>query len=164
MTIGLAILATTTFASANTNQKVNKNQQQAAEAQKTNTTQPVAAIRIFDISGKSPKLMEGNQLSRSKARQMCVFVVNVEVKNQNRLVEYFKTPEPMLMQAEGATTQSSQDGKEHFITFNLPKSDIKNYVVSQCWKFNKEHPMGIYQLDVQFNDIVFKGLSFEILK
>lgn len=48
--------------------------------------------------------------------------------------------------------------------FNLPKANIASGAITQCWQFSKNDPVGTYQLELQFNDIVFKGLAFQILK
>lgn len=126
--------------------------------------QPIAGFRLFDLSTKVPQLIEGNQFSRAIPHQLCIFVENVEVKEQNLLAEYFVAPAPMRMQAENAETRTTEDGTGNLIIFKLPKADIAGGTITQCWQFSKNHPVGTYQLELQFNDIVFKGLAFQILK
>lgn len=126
--------------------------------------QPIAGFRLFDLSGKAPQLIEGNKFSRAKPHQLCIFVENVEVKEQNLLAEYFVAPAPIRMQAENAETRTTGDGTGNLIIFNLPKANIASGAITQCWQFSKNDPVGTYQLELQFNDIVFKGLAFQILK
>lgn len=126
--------------------------------------QPFAMIRVFDTSGKEPKLMDGNRLSRHKSRQVCVFVANVPIQEQNLFAEYFQAPKPMKIHFEGANVQAEDNQKNYLISFNMSKEQIVDDIVSQCWTFTKNDPIGTYKLDVQFNDIVFKGLEFKVLK
>lgn len=126
--------------------------------------QPMAVIRVFDTSGKEPRLMDGNRLSRHKSRQMCVFIHNVPLEEQNLFAEYFQAPKPMKLHFEGANVQAEDNQKNFLISFTIPKEAIKDNVVSQCWTFTKKDPIGTYKLDVQFNSIVFKGLEFKVLK
>lgn len=130
----------------------------------TTQNQPVAEIRVFDISGSEPKLMKGNQLSRTKQRQLCITLANLPVQDKNLFAEYFQAPAPMAFSIEGANTQVDSNQHNTLLTMNIEKSDLVNNTLSQCWKFNKQNPIGIYKLDLQFNDLVFKGLEFEILK
>ncbi|MGC7560883.1 hypothetical protein [Pasteurella sp. PK-2025] len=156
MAVSLALISSMTFAKTQT--PVNSEQQQAQQQP------PIAVLRVFDTSNKEPKLIEGNALSRSKKRNLCIFISNVEKKEQNLLAEFFKVPAAMKMHAEGAEIQSSPDNKEHLILFNVPKSALQSDVITQCWQFSKSDPIGTYQLEIQFNETVFKGLSFRILK
>lgn len=138
-----------------------------AEASKEVTTsqnQPFAAIQVFDVSAAKAKLMKGNKLSRSKPRQLCVTLANLTAQDQNLFAEYFQAPAPMSLSVDGANIQAEENNKNFLITFNVPKESLNNNTFVQCWQFNKQNPIGTYTLDLQFNDIVFKGLKFEILK
>ncbi|WP_439241638.1 hypothetical protein [Lonepinella sp. BR2474] len=125
---------------------------------------PTANIFVLDVSGKTPKLLPGNQLSRSKPRHLCVAISNVDIQEQNRFIEYILAPEPMTMISQGSEIKIDEDKKGFLITTSVKKSDVKNNVVSRCWRFDKNDPVGKYKLDAQFNNIVFKNLSFEVLK
>lgn len=138
--------------------------QEQPTAEKTQEQPPIAALRVFDTSGKEPKLIEGNALSRRKPRQLCLFVMNVPVQEKNRLVEYFKAPAPINMSMDGGVVQTTEDKKEHLITIEFTKEQLTSGTIAHCWTFTKTDPIGTYQVEAQFNDIVFKGLSFRILK
>lgn len=152
----LSLISSMTF--ANTQNNAQPEQQQAKQQP------PIAVLRVFDTTNKEPKLLKGNALSRSKKRNLCLFISNVEKLEQNLLAEYFKAPAAMKMNAEGAEIRSIADNKEHLVIFNLPKSALEGDVITQCWQFAKTDPIGTYQLEIQFNETVFKGLSFRILK
>lgn len=152
LVIGLAFLSGLAFAETN------------KEVVNATPEKPFASIQVFDISGSEPKLMEGNKLSRSKPRQLCITLANLPVQEQNLFAEYFQAPAPMSLGLEGASIQVEENKKNFLITSNVPKGAVSNNILLQCWQFNKENPIGTYTLDLQFNDIVFKGLKFEILK
>ncbi|MGQ0286259.1 hypothetical protein ACT2CV_03495 [Pasteurellaceae bacterium 22721_9_1] len=155
MAMGLVFFSAVALANEQKNEIQN-----AIEAKK-----PLAVLQIFDTSGKQRKLLEGNALSRSKMRELCVVVGNVEIKEQNTFHQFFKAPNAMELNIKGqANIQSSEDKKEHLVSFTIPKNAIQNNAVHQCWIFDKKDPIGNYTLEVQFNDTVFKGLSFRVLK
>lgn len=130
----------------------------------TQQSQPIAAIRVIDSSVKPEKLMEGNSLSRTKARKLCTIIENVNAQDNNQFAVYFQAPAPISFAGIQGKIQSEDNQKNHLIIFNVDKKDIKNNQFVQCWTFGKEDPIGEYKLDLQFNDIVFKGLSFNLLK
>lgn len=133
----------------------------------TNTQQaqpPVAAIRVIDSSVKPEKLMEGNSLSRAKARKLCMVIENVNVLDNNQVAIYVQAPAAITFAGIQGKIQSEDNQKNHLIVFNVAKKEIKNNQFAQCWTFGKEDPVGEYKVDLQFNDIVFKGLSFNLLK
>ncbi|WP_439328393.1 hypothetical protein [Lonepinella sp. BR2357] len=130
----------------------------------SSVVKPLVELFVLDVSGKEMKLMKSTQLSRSKPRNLCIAISNVEIYDQNRLVEYFVSPAPMVMTSPGSEIQVDENKKGFLVITPLKKSDIKNNVASKCWKFDEKDPIGKYKLDVQFNNIVFKGLSFEVLK
>ncbi|TYG33628.1 hypothetical protein FW755_00225 [Lonepinella koalarum] len=130
----------------------------------TTTIQPKATIFVLDTSSQPAKVMKGTQFSRSKARNLCVAVSDVPVQDKNQFVEYFVSPAPINIIAKDSDIKVDDDKKGFLAITLINESEIKNNVVTRCWQFEQNDPVGKYKLDVQFNDIVFKGLSFEVLK
>ncbi|WP_386696887.1 hypothetical protein [Lonepinella sp. MS14436] len=136
---------------------------QAANAE-TLVKQPQAALFVLDTSGKQPKLLEGTQLSRSKPRNLCIRIFDVAIQEQNMFAEYFSAPAPMNIVSKGSEIRVDEDKKGFLVVTNMNKADIKDNLITRCWEFTPQDPIGKYNVEVQFNDIVFKGLSFEILR
>lgn len=67
------------------------------------------------------------------------------------------------MVANNAQLTADADGKGYRAVFEIPRSEIKNNTAVQCWEFGKQDPVGEYHIDVQFNNVVFKNLKFEVL-
>lgn len=132
----------------------------------SNTVEPSAQIKIFDVSGKDKKLIEGTQVSRSKPRQVCVSVNNVVPLENNVFAQFIIAPHKFAIHnnEKFVKIETTSDGKEHLIVLNLPKSSVVNGNVLQCLQLEQTDPMGLYKVDVQFNDFVAKGLLFEVLK
>ncbi|WP_386692993.1 MULTISPECIES: hypothetical protein [unclassified Lonepinella] len=130
----------------------------------TTTTQPKATIFVLDTSSHPAKVMKNTQFSRSKARNLCVAVSDVPVQDKNQFAEYFVSPAPINIIAKNSEIKMDDDKKGFLAITLIDRSEIKNNVATRCWQFEQNDPVGKYKLDVQFNDIVFKGLSFEVLK
>lgn len=126
--------------------------------------QPMAVVRVFDTSVKPHKIIEGNQLSRSKPRQLCLFVINATVQDKNLFANYLQAPAPLTLTVNNARVQVDDSKKNYLIAFDMMRKDIKDNVPSQCWVFTPNDPIGTYKVDMQFNDIVFKNLEFKLLK
>lgn len=156
ITLGLTALSMATFANANL---------QPVQVHKT--LKPEISVNVFNVSGQERKLMKGTKLSRSKPRQVCISVNNVEILEQNLFVQFIVAPSEMMIHNKGVKSvkiESTSGGKEHLIILNLPKSDIENGVIAQCLRVDQKDPIGVYKVDVQFNDTIVEGLSFEVLK
>lgn len=132
----------------------------------SNTVKPNAQIKIFDVSGKDNKLIEGTKLSRSKPRQVCIAVNNVEPLESNVFAQFIVAPGKIAIhnKEESVKIETTDGGKEHLIIVNLPKSFVVNGSVLQCLRLEQTDPIGLYKVDVQFNGFVAKGLTFEVLK
>ncbi|MCK3657199.1 hypothetical protein A4G18_00305 [Pasteurellaceae bacterium Pebbles2] len=126
--------------------------------------QPIAAVQVFNTFGKEPKLIKGNKLSRSKQRELCLVINNIQPLEKNRLAVFFKAPQAMEMNSlqPNATLNFSEDKTEILAVFDKPQ--MHNNAVVQCWKFGPKDPVGTYAMEAQFNSTVFKGLQFQILK
>lgn len=144
----------------------NETAQAQQSPSQTNKNTPFAAIHIVDTSGKTPKLLKGNRLSRSKARQACLVLGNVPVKETNLFAEYFQAPAAIDLEipANIAKIESVTEKKNYLISKNVTAAEIQNNQFVFCWTFTKNDPMGEYKLDAQFNDIVFKNLKFTVIK
>ena len=138
----------------------------AVETPADSDNSPIAALRVFDISGTNAKALEGNELSRSKPREVCLLVGNVPVQDSNTLVQYLQAPAKtkIEMPANMAKVEAENNGQNFLISKTITKAEMPNNRAVFCWRFTKEDPLGEYKLDVQFNDIVFKGLKFKVLK
>ena len=145
----------------------------AAETANSETTkpkeqaqQPVAVLRVFDTSGSSPKVLDKNRFSRSKARELCLIVGNVPVQENNLFVHYLQAPAAFKVDvpADIAKVEAEENGKNYLITKNVTKAEMLKGEAAFCWRFGKEDPIGEYKVDAQFNDIVFKNLKFTVLK
>lgn len=155
ITLGLTALSMATFANTN------------SQAIKINSSRPEINLNVFDVSNKEKKLMKGNKLSRSKPRQICISVKNVDILEQNLFVQFIVAPSEMTIHNKGVKSlriESTGGGKEHLVILNLPKIDIEDGIIAQCLRMDKSDPIGVYSVDVQFNDTIVKGLSFEVLK
>ncbi|MDG2916606.1 hypothetical protein P7M46_01065 [Bisgaard Taxon 10/6] len=135
----------------------------SGNTQTSEETRPVAFLQVLDASAAQPKPMEGNRFSRKDKRQLCVVVRNVEIQENNQLIENIKAPAKITMEANNARLIADTDGKGYRAVFEIPRTEIKNDVVLQCWEFGKQDPVGEYHVDVQFNNVVFKNLKFEVL-
>lgn len=127
---------------------------------------PIAVLRVFDVSGGNIKVMEGNKLSRSKPRELCLIVGNVPVQESNMFVQYFQAPAKtkIAIPANMATVEAEDNSKNFLISKTVTKAEMPHGEAVFCWRFSKQDPAGEYKLDVQFNDIVFKDLKFKLLK
>lgn len=153
MSVALAVFSSVTLANSPVQVKSN-----------TQENQPMAFIRVFDTSVNPHKIIEGNKLSRSKPRHVCLYVANVAIQEQNLLAQYVQAPAPIKVNVPNARVQIEDNKKNFLIVFNMMKKEIKDNTPTQCWELGKTDPIGTYKLDVQFNNIVFKGLEFELLK
>lgn len=152
--LGLAIGAVS-FANAN-----------EATSPQSSQIQPVAVLQVFDTSGKEPKLLKGNRLSRSKARNVCVTVGNVVVEDNNLFAQYLQAPAAIELEIppEIAKIESVEEKKNYLISRNVVRAEMPNNQFMFCWKFDAKDPIGEYKLDTQFNNAIFKDLKFTIIK
>ncbi|MBN6710250.1 hypothetical protein JFL47_11805 [Haemophilus haemoglobinophilus] len=153
MSVALAVFSSFAFADA-------QDQIKLAIQEK----QPMAVIRVFDTSVKPYKIIEGNKLSRSKPRHLCLYIVNANIQEKNLFAQYVQAPAPIKVNVPNARVQIEDNKKNFLIVFNMMKKEIKDNTPTQCWGLGKTDPIGTYKLDVQFNNIVFKGLEFQLLK
>ncbi len=158
--LGLSLVASAVMAAP-----ASQNNSQQAQ---TNAQQPQMSLAVFNTSEKEPKFMEGNRLSRAKPRVLCAFISNVPLAKENNMYAYyFATPTAteMAPHFENQELRVTEDRKGFLFSGTLPQSLVNQEgVITQCWNFSKETPIGTYQLEVQVNDITFKGLNFEVLK
>ncbi|WP_439258226.1 hypothetical protein [Lonepinella sp. BR2271] len=128
--------------------------------------EPMAALFVLDTSEKTPKLMEGTQLSRHKPRKLCFSLTNVNPQAENRLVEYLGSPAPIKVKTlPSSQVKAEDDSQTHFLIFTpVKQAEFNNNEYVRCWIFDTSDPVGKYNFEIQFNDTVFKGLSFEVLK
>lgn len=128
--------------------------------------QPIAVLQVFDTSGKEPKLLKGNRLSRAKARNVCVTVGNVVVEENNLFAQYLQAPAAIDLDIppEIAKIESVEEKKNYLISRNVVKAEMPNNQFMFCWKFNAKDPIGEYKLDTQFNNAIFKDLKFTVIK
>lgn len=152
MIVTLAMLSATTMAATKTNIK----------PENTPTAQPTVVLRVLDFSSKTPRPLTENKLSQSKNQQLCWSSVNVPLSGKVQFAEAFYAPAATTFTSEGMSVTASEDKKEFLIVGNVTFKDNTN--LTRCWKFTKEDPVGHYRLDVQINDIIFKGLAFEVVK
>ncbi|STO60611.1 Uncharacterised protein [Canicola haemoglobinophilus] len=95
--IPIAFLGFSSLVSANSEEQIKL----AIQEQK-----PMAVIRVFDTSVKPYKVIEGNKLSRSKPRQVCLHVLNVPVQEQNLFAQYVLAPRPIEVNVPNAKVQT----------------------------------------------------------
>ncbi|QEH17903.1 hypothetical protein [Histophilus somni] len=128
--------------------------------------QPAAIIRVFDNSVKPYKIIEGKKLSRSKPRHLCLYILNVDLQERNLLAQYVQAPAPIKVNVPNvnAKVRMEDNQKNFLIMFDMMKKDIRNNTPTLCWALGTDDPIGIYKLDVQFNNVVFENLEFELLK
>lgn len=153
--ISITLMTLSSFAFANSTEQVKSNDRESL---------PTAVIRIFDTSVTPHKFLEGNKLSRSKPRHICLYVYNVPIFEQNLFAKYVQAPAPITVNVPNAKVEVEDNKKNFLIVFDMMKKDIKDNTPAQCWALGKKDPIGTYKLDVQFNDIVFKNLEFKLLK
>ncbi|WP_249960919.1 hypothetical protein [Histophilus somni] len=128
--------------------------------------QPKAIIRVFDNSVKPYKIIEGNKLSRSKPRHLCLYILNAELRDMNLLAQYVQAPAPIKVNVPNtnARVRIEENQKNFLIMFDIMRKDIRDNTPALCWALGKDDPIGIYKMDVQFNNVVFENLEFELLK
>lgn len=135
-------------------------------AQETMQTEkpPIMALRVMDNSTTPAKLVEGTMLSVSKKQNLCVLLDNIPYQADNTLTHYFTSPKAAKFEALGMDVKTSSDKKHFEITAKIKNINPDMKIFHQCWKFDQNDPVGTYKLDVKMNDIMFKGLSFKIVK
>ncbi|MDY6215813.1 hypothetical protein [Actinobacillus porcinus] len=135
----------------------------AANTQNQATTngQPAAFIRVLDMSGKTPRPIEGNKVSLSKKQQLCWGTLNMTLTGKTRVTETFHSPAATKFTSDKDQSYASNDKKEFVIVSEVMPS---NGAISRCWQLEKKDPIGKYTLDVQVGDINFAGLKFEVVK
>lgn len=125
---------------------------------------PAVILKVFDMSTKVARPIQGTTLSISKKQnQLCWYSINVPVQNKVMIAEAFYAPAKMKFVSSRSQVDSSEDGKNHTI---ITETSLVNHnqPLSRCWRFYKTDPIGKYKMEVQINDLIFKGLEFEIVK
>ncbi|MDD0824692.1 hypothetical protein PTQ27_09495 [Mannheimia sp. AT1] len=124
---------------------------------------PTVGLHVFDTSTKVAKPISGNTLSISKKQnRLCWSSINVPLQNKVTIAEAFYAPDVLKIISEGSKVDSSADKKQHTIVSEITNVNTEN--LNRCWDFDKTDPIGKYQMEIQINDIIFKGLEFEIVK
>lgn len=139
----------------------------ATEKPQTPTTQakgqPTVILQVLDFSGKTPRVMKENKLSRSnKNHKLCWATINLPVSGMVRIAETFHTPAPSNFKSTGMSIHASNGNKTFLIVGDVRAKNNEN--VQRCWRFDNSDPLGKYQFEVQVSDYLFKGLGFEIVK
>lgn len=124
---------------------------------------PAIVLQVYDVSGKVEKQIKGTTLSiEKKQNKLCWVSINVPIKPQTLLAEAFYAPDKFKLIAPGTKIDSSADQKNHTVVSQITNMNNQNF--SRCWSFDKNDPIGKYQMEIQINDHIFKGLDFEIVK
>lgn len=131
-------------------------------AQNASEKKPTVILRVMDFSGKVPRVVNSQKVSISKKHQLCWSTVNVPVSEKVRIVEAFYTPSATNFNSPGMTIKASEDKKEFLIIGDV--NSVNNEYVIRCWKFDNKDPIGLYRMEIQVGNIIFKDLSFSITK
>lgn len=124
---------------------------------------PAIAMQILDISGKVARPIKGTTLSISKKQnRLCWSSVNVPTVGKVMVAEAFYAPSEFKIFSEGSEVRTSPDKKSHTVVTHM--NQVGNQNITRCWNFDESDPKGKYQMEIQINNQVFKGLSFEIVK
>lgn len=124
---------------------------------------PKLILEVYDNSNKVPKHIEGRKYSISKkAQQLCWTAFNMPFSPNNGIKEIFISPKKAKFMDKNSVVVPSKDGKMNVITAMLPSHN--NEFIQRCWSFDKNDPLGTYQLKVFVNDIEFPQQKFELVK
>ena len=115
--------------------------------------QPAVVLNVYDVSSKTPSLVN---------QQLCWSSLNVPLTGRVRIAEAFYAPAPTNFASEGMSVTASEDKKEFLIVGDVIAKDKEN--ITRCWKFGKSDPIGKYGMEVQIGNYVFRNLAFEIVK
>lgn len=125
---------------------------------------PAVALQVFEVKNNVFKPIQGTKLSiRKKQNQLCWQSVNVPLQSNNMVAEAFYAPNEFKLNSPNSQITSSNDKKNHTIVTEIKTSEVSQYI-RRCWSFDRKDPTGKYQMEVQINDHIFKGLEFEIVK
>lgn len=129
------------------------------------TTAPKVVLRVLDTSGKVAHDTGSRIYSVSnKNLMLCwdAFDMQFASGNNNRVIETFVAPNADAKFVKPASTVRKVDNSIIVNSASVAVNGDK--VLQSCWMFDKTDPLGKYSLTVQINDIVFDGLSFELVK
>lgn len=124
--------------------------------------EPKLVLGVFEVTGDSTKQTNQNAISRSNANhRICWVAYDLNASTQVSVTENIISPKKTTFETANGQTISSADGKQHQVMSTLPN---QNGVVSQCWQFSKQDPIGQYSIEVKIDDTTFSKQTFNVVK
>lgn len=123
---------------------------------------PKMYLSILDTSSKVARDIGSREYSVSnKNLQLCWSVRDMPFLLSNHVIEVFIAPDDKgkFVNAGARVSKSDNVHSIHSI-----KQAINNEEISSCWSFDDTDPLGKYTLELQVNDLLFKGVQFELVK
>lgn len=135
-----------------------------ADEKESKAKQPKLVLQVLDTSNKLGRDTGKKIYSVSnKNLVLCWTAFDMEfmMGNNNTVIETFTPPADSTIMKPNATVRKVDNSI--IITSKAVAKD-NGKVVQECWQLDETDPLGKYHLTVQVNDIVFQGLSFDVVK
>lgn len=124
--------------------------------------EPKLILGVFEVTETGAKQTNQNAISRSNPNhQLCWVAHDLNTPAQVTATEKIISPKKTVFETDKGQTFSSADGKQHQV---ISKLHSQNGVVSQCWQFSKQDPVGEYSIELQIDDITFPKQTFKVVR
>lgn len=127
--------------------------------------EPKLHLSVYEKANEmaQPKDLNTRDVSRSATNLQLCWVAEGTFKKEVQVVEIFKAPaRTSFILAGSGTSTASPDKKTH--TLVGTRQVANGTTVHNCWRFDKQDPIGEYTLTLQVDDISFTPVKFNVVK